>query len=208
MELWFQNFIELLPSGALYLLILFLIAFAEALPLFGLAVPGSTLAVFAGYLVIHGKGTLFSLIATHCCGAVLGDVLSFWLGLRYGGKLLHLRGFQKHRQWLKRAQEFFIDHGGKSIFFARFIGPIRGITPFIAGLSGMAGRPFLFYALVSGILWGLSYPTLGYLGGQSWHRAQNLSSRFALLVFVALAATILHHRIRKAFKSNNGPRNR
>ncbi|MFK5926711.1 MAG: DedA family protein [Desulfuromusa sp.] len=200
MESWLQQFIGFLPDGIIYLLVLFLVAFSESLPVIGLLVPGSTLVVFAGFLVLHGKCSFISLALVTTGGALVGDLLSFWLGFYYGSKLLKLRNFQKHHNLVKRSQQFFVDHGGKSIFFARFLGPIRGITPFIAGLSGLPGRPFCSYALISAILWGICYPGLGYLGGSSWQHAQSLSAKFGLIIVVILLATLLHYWIRSNFK--------
>ena len=200
METWLQQFIGFLPDGGSYLLLLFLIALAESLPMIGLLVPGSTLIVLAGFLSSHGKGSLLLLGVVTMGGAFLGDLFSFWLGSHYGAKLLKLRIFPRHHQMVKRSERFFVAHGGKSIFFARFLGPIRGITPFIAGLSGMSGRPFCGYALVSAILWGICYPGLGYLGGSSWQHAQGLSSRFGLIVFILLLGIILHHWLRRSLK--------
>lgn len=200
MDSWLHALIELLPAGPTYLALLFFIAFFEGIPFLGLIVPGSTLAVLAGFLVIHGKGTLVALILSHCCGALLGDLFSYWLGLRYGAQLIRTRGFRKYRLVVKRSERFFVDHGGKSVIFARFLGPIRGITPFIAGSSKMPGRSFSFYALLSAILWGISYPGLGYLGGQSWQQAQSLTVRFGILVIVILIVTIVQHWLRKKVK--------
>ncbi len=200
METWLQQFIGFLPDGGSYLLLLFLIALAESLPMIGLLVPGSTLIVLAGFLALHGKGSLLLLGVVTMGGAFLGDLFSFWLGSYYGAKLLKLRIFQKHHRLIKRSEQFFVDHGGKSIFFARFLGPIRGITPFIAGLSGMVTRPFYLYALISAILWGICYPGLGYLGGSSWQHAQSLSARFGLVIFALLLVIILHHWIRRSFR--------
>ncbi len=200
MENWSQQLIEFLPDGTSYILCLFLVSFAESLPMIGLLVPGSTLVVFAGFLVVHGKGSLTLLILATAAGAFLGDVFSFWLGFYYGSKLLKLRSFQKHHKLVRQAESFFVDHGGKSIFFARFLGPIRGITPFITGLSGMPGRAFSGYALISAVLWGISYPGLGYLGGSSWQRAQSLSARFGLVIFIMLIAILLHYWIRRNIK--------
>jgi undecaprenyl-diphosphatase len=201
MENWIQQFIGFLPDGSSYLLVLFLVAFTESLPMIGLLVPGSTLVVFAGFLVIHGKSSLTLLIIITSSGTLLGDLLSFWLGLQYGSNLLKLQIFQKHHNLIKHTEHFFIDHGGKSIFFARFLGPIRGITPFIAGLSGMPRRQFCGYALISAILWGISYPGLGYLGGSSWKQAQSLTARFGLIIIIILLATLLHYWIRRKFKT-------
>ncbi|SEA81737.1 membrane-associated protein [Desulfuromusa kysingii] len=200
MENWLQQFIEFLPTGIAYLSSLFLVCFLESLPIVGLLIPGSTLVVLAGFLVLVGKCT-FSLVATLAiAGGLLGDLFSFWLGYYYGSKFLKMRGFQRHRNLVHRSERFFVDHGGKSIFFARFLGPIRGITPFIAGLSSFPGKSFCGYALVSSILWGICYPGIGYLGGSSWHQAQSLTAKFGLIIFGLLLITILNVWIRRNFK--------
>jgi len=201
---WLQQVIAVLPDGGLYLLLLFLIAFFESLPMIGLAMPGSTLVVLAGFLVVHGKGTLLPLLLVTTLGALLGDLFSYWLGARFGGQLLNRKSFKKHRKLINRSEVFFASHGGKSIFFARFLGPIRGITPFIAGLARMPGKVFFRYALVSAILWGIAYPGLGYFGGASWRQAQSWSTRFGLLVLLALLVTILHFWLRRSLHLNPG----
>jgi undecaprenyl-diphosphatase len=204
MESWLQQSIEWLPGGAIYLLLLFLIAFLESLPMIGLLMPGSTLVVLAGFLVVHGKGSLLPLMFVTACGALLGDLLSYWLGNHLGERLLALRSFQKHRKLVTQSERFFYNHGGKSIFFARFLGPIRGITPFIAGLSRMSARPFGVYAVISAILWGICYPGLGYLGGASWQQAQSLSARFGLVILAALVVTVLHYCLKRSLKLTGG----
>ena len=168
----------------------------------GLLVPGSTLIVMAGFLVLHGKGLYLPLVVVTGCGALSGDLLSFWLGNHYGRRMLTLRSFRKHRHLVRLSQQFFCVHGGKSLFFARFLGPIRGITPFIAGLSKMPQRLVIVYSLISSILWGIAYPGLGYLGGISWQQAQSLSSRFGLLILLALAITIGHYWLRRSLNLN------
>ena len=119
-------------------------------------------------------------------GALLGDLFSYWLGARFGSHLWNWRFLQKRQELLHQAELFFFQHGGKGIFFGRFLGPIRGLVPFVAGASRMRPMPFFSYALVSGILWGISYPGLGYLGGTSWQRAETLVGRLGLLMLLAL----------------------
>ena len=204
---WLQQIVELLPDGYLYLLLLFLIAFCESLPMVGLLMPGSTLVVLAGFLAFQGKGALLSLMIASACGALLGDLISYWLGGHFGSRFLATRSFQKHQKLIKQAELFLHSHGGKSIFFARFLGPIRGITPFIAGLTKTPGRAFCRYSLISAILWGLAYPGLGFLGGASWQQAQSLSARFGLLVLLALLVTFLHYWLRRSLGLNSGKDN-
>jgi undecaprenyl-diphosphatase len=200
MENWLQQLIQLLPDGPGYYSILFLIAFGESLPIIGLVVPGSTLIVFAGFITIHGKGLILPLLLITMLGAFLGDLVSFWLGGHFGSKMLTLKSFRKHHRLVKQSEQFFCEHGGKSLFFARFLGPIRGITPFIAGLSNMSGKNMTIYTLISAVLWGIAYPGIGIIGGASWEHAQSLSAKFGLLILLALVVTIIHYWLRRSLK--------
>jgi membrane protein DedA with SNARE-associated domain len=201
---WLQQVLSWLPEGGSYLLLLFFIAFFESLSMIGLIMPGSTLAVLAGFLAAHGKSSLPLVILITSAGAFGGDLISYWLGARYGTQILSRKSFKKHRKLINRSEVFFSAHGGKSIFFARFLGPIRGITPFIAGLARMPGIDLFRYTLISALLWGLAYPGLGYLGGASWQRAESLSSRFGMLVLLVLLAMIGHYWLRRSLKLKSG----
>jgi membrane protein DedA with SNARE-associated domain len=200
MNVWLSQLISILPDGGSYLAAIFIVAFFESLPMIGLLMPGSTLVVMAGFLVFHGKSSLLLLFIISTSGALAGDLVSFWLGFRFGSKILKTKSFQKHYRLITKSEQFFVNHGGKSIFFARFLGPIRGITPFIAGLSGMARNTFYYYAFISAIFWGITYPGLGYMGGHSWQYAQSLTTRFGLGMLIILAAVFIHQWVRKNIK--------
>ena len=103
----------------------------------------------------------------------------------------------------RKAELFFIEHGGKSVFFGRFFGPVRGFIPFIAGFSQMSPAMFLIMAIISAILWGLAYPGLGYLAGASWQNVERWTGRFSLLILVALAIVILVVVLRRRLKGSN-----
>ena len=79
---WLHYIIETLPDGSTYLLLVALVAYIESIPLIGLAMPGSTLIVLAGFLAAHGKSDLGSLFLYSTAGAFLGDFTSYWLGGR------------------------------------------------------------------------------------------------------------------------------
>lgn len=199
MEQWLQDILNLLPGGGLFVAAVFLIAFLEALVGIGLIMPGSVLTVFSGWLAFQGKGPIAAVMAAAACGALIGDLLSYWLGARFGTHLWHW-GLMKKRQNLLRLTEiFFIEHGGKGVFFGRFLGPIRGLVPFVAGAGQMPPFSFTVYSVISGILWGISYPGIGYLGGTSWQQAETLTGRLALLIGLAFIATLLLTLIRHKF---------
>lgn len=191
MEHWLQETFNLLPSGGLFVTAVFLVAFFEALVGIGLIMPGSVLTVFSGWLSFQGKAPIAAVMAAAACGALAGDMLSYWLGARFNLYIWDWQVLRKRRHLLRLAEVFFIEHGGKGVFFGRFLGPIRGLIPFVAGASQMRPLPFTFYSVISGILWGISYPGLGFLGGTSWQRAETLFGRLGLLLALALFTTLL-----------------
>ena len=82
-------------------------------------------------------------------GAILGDGLSFYLGQR-GTQLVRPESKLFTASRMQKAFQFFQRHGGKSVFFGRFVGPMRAVIPFIAGMSRMNMREFLLWNMSSG----------------------------------------------------------
>ncbi len=191
MEDWLRNLFAWLPDGWRYSLLVGTVAYLESLPVMGLLIPGSTLILFAGFLALHGKGAIVSIMLVSIVGAILGDLSSYGMGARAGAPLMQSRLLRQRRALVRKAELFFAAHGGKSVIFARFVGPVRGLVPFIAGCTQMRPLQVAWYILVSGILWGLAYPGLGYLAGASWQRVELWSGRFSLFIAAALVVTAL-----------------
>ena len=199
MEQWLLDILNQLPGGMLFITAVFVVAFLEALVGIGLIMPGSVLTVFSGWLAFHGKAPISMIMAAAGLGAVLGDLLSYWLGARFGIYLWNWPQLKKHKGLLRLAELFFFEHGGKSVLLGRFLGPIRGLVPFVAGASQMRPSVFSCYAVISGILWGISYPGIGYLGGTSWQQAETLAGRLALLLTLAVVVFLLVAWLRHKF---------
>ncbi len=192
MESWLQEIFRWLPSGGPYYILIFFISLLESLALVGLFMPGSVLIVFAGFLAAHGKGTYLSLVIASTAGAMLGDLISFWLGARMGSTLLNRPSFQKRIDLFRKSQVFFIEHGGKSVLLGRFFGPLRPFIPFVAGSSHMNPKAFTAFALLAGALWGLAYPGIGYFFGSSWNLVRLWLGRFSFLVAALIGLVILN----------------
>jgi len=195
-----HQFFAWLPEGALYYLIIALIACGESLVGIGLLLPGSTLCVFAGFLALHGQGEISLLIITASIGAFAGDLISYLLGARIGSGLLKTSFMKKRLATFRQAELFFARHGGKSVFLGRFFGPVRGFVPFVAGCAMMRPGAFCIIAAISAALWGLAYPGLGYLAGASWQNVQRWSGRFSLLMVAVLASVVISVLVRRRLK--------
>lgn len=192
MQTFLEQIVAMLPGGGLYYALIAAVALLESIVLIGLLVPGSTLVVLAGFLAANGKGTPGAIAAAAFTGALLGDMISYLLGSRFGSQLMYSRSFQKHLGSLRKTQLFLSDHGGKSLFFGRFTGPLRGSIPFVAGCTHMPAGVFTRDTLLSCLLWGIVYPALGYLGAASWQKVKILTGRFSLLLVILLVLFIVN----------------
>jgi undecaprenyl-diphosphatase len=143
------------------------IAFLECLVLIGFLVPGTVFMTAIGTLIGIGVLPFTSITLWAIAGAIAGDVLSFWIGRHYHHHTGDLWLFRRYPSLLQKGKAFFDTHGGKSIFFGRFIGPIRAILPFIAGMVLMPSRQFLIADIISAIAWAPIYMLPGILLGQA-----------------------------------------
>ncbi len=133
--------------------IFFLCAFAESLAFVGFVVPGVVLLATAGALVAAGALGFWQVYVAIALGAVLGDAASYWLGRVFGDRVPRAWPFRKRPEFLERGSRFFLRHGGKSVFFARFLGPLRPVVPITAGMMAMPHHAFQAANLLSAVIW-------------------------------------------------------
>lgn len=171
--------------------IAFLSALLESLVLIGVFVPGTTVILLFGLLASQGTFDLGDLLWFVCIGAIFGDGVSFYLGRR-GQHYIYVENKLFRKEHLEKAQAFFQRHGGKSVFIGRFVGPMRAIIPFIAGMSGMPGRVFVLWNVSSALIWAFTFLLLGYFFGHALQAVETWSTRIglALLVLAGCVAAI------------------
>jgi membrane protein DedA with SNARE-associated domain/membrane-associated phospholipid phosphatase len=172
-------------------LIVGLIACAEALAFIGLLVPGAALMLAAGALVGAGLMEFWSTFAWAVGGAVLGDGVSYWLGHHYRERLRVVAPLRRHPEWLARGEVFFRRHGGKSILFARFVGPVRPVIPVVAGMLGMAPVRFYLYNGLSALMWAPAHLLPGMAVGASLVLAGQVATRLVVVLGVLVVAVWL-----------------
>jgi undecaprenyl-diphosphatase len=176
----------------------FSLAFLESLAIVGGFIPGSTAIVLLGFMCARGYLNIYVLMSVTVLGAILGDSASYWLG----SKGTHL--FKQENRFLKArhldmGQKFFDRHGNKSIFLGRFIGIIRPMIPFAAGLSRMNYKVFVFWNVLSGIIWGVSHIYIGYFFGSAFKLIEAWSARISVILVILVAVGVLFWLMAKAF---------
>ncbi|SDY16475.1 bifunctional DedA family/phosphatase PAP2 family protein [Lysobacter enzymogenes] len=146
-------------------IVIFLIAFCDALIILGIAVPALPLLFAVGTLV--GLGHINGPYALACAtlGAFAGDGLSYWIGHRWGPQLRQRWPFSKYPQWIDRGETLFHRHGSKSIVIARFVGAVRPFVPAIAGMLHMPMRRYAIPSLFACVTWSALFLAPGWVLG-------------------------------------------
>ena len=167
------------------------VIFAESGLLIGFFLPGDSLLFTAGVLYHSGilPGNLpisfpvFLLLLF--MAAVLGDTVGYWFGRKTGPHIFKKPDARLFRQsHIKKAQDFYEKHGGKTIIIARFIPIVRTFAPIVAGTAKMEYRRFIAFNLVGGFAWTIGITTLGYSVGAAF-QAAGLDIDHVLLPIIA-----------------------
>jgi membrane protein DedA with SNARE-associated domain/membrane-associated phospholipid phosphatase len=172
-------------------LLVFVFAVLESLLVIGLLVPGAFLLFGMGALITTGALQLFPTLAWTTLGAVTGDTISFLIGSHYHQRLRVIWPLKRYPDLVNRGVDFFCRHGGKSVFMARFIGPMRPIVPTIAGMMDMNIGRFLIVDIVASVLWAPAYILPGMAFGASLGLAAEVAGRLAMLLLVVVGVTWL-----------------
>ncbi len=150
-------------------IVVFLLVMIESL---GVPMPGETAligaALFAG--LHHNQHlAIWWVIVLAATGAIVGDNIGFSLG-RYGGARLLLRYGEKlhlDERRLKIGIWLFRRHGGKVVFWGRFVSILRTYAAFLAGTNRMSWPRFLVFNAAGGIFWATLYGVVYYEFGSS-----------------------------------------
>jgi undecaprenyl-diphosphatase len=179
--------------------VVLLLSLLESLAFVGVVVPGAVVVVFAGSLATKGFFDLGDLVWFASAGAILGDGISFRMGK--GG---HIRFREENRIFkpglLEKGKDFFARHGGKSVFLGRFVGLIRAVIPFVAGLSGMEAKRFYLWNITSAIVWASSHLLAGFFLGQAWRAVETWSTRFGIVLAAILLLALCAYWLKRFFE--------
>lgn len=133
--------------------VVFLLTFLESLPGVSLLVPATALLVMTGALL--GAGTLdpWGVVGGAIAGAILGDAVGFWLSRWLGPRAVRRILPRSQRRNYARGLLLFRRWGWAAVFFGRFLGPMRAVSPLLAGVARMRERHFQSANIASAFLW-------------------------------------------------------
>lgn len=181
--------------------VLFLGLFAESL---AIPFPGELAMAISGHLSTHGSFSIPLIIAYSYGGAIFGTVLTYLLGYKLGTPFFEKYGrfFFLNEDRMVKLTRWFDKYGDKLILISYFVPGLRHFTGYLSGILRVKLRTFILYNCTGGILWVLTYVTIGKIFGQKIELLLHLISQYSSVAIVAgVIVVILGLLIKKNFKA-------
>ena len=156
------SFIEANPDSVNWTI--FALIFIESLFIAGLFTPATLIVPGVGAIAATVGISPFEITFYATMGMVVGDSVSYGLGILVGNRLYDWVPNNYHG-YIKQAQKFMEKYGILSVALGRFFGPLRCVVPFTAGSLGMNKRIFFPVTILSAPVWTSLYVLSGYFLG-------------------------------------------
>ncbi len=177
-----------------YFAIFLLVALESA----GVPMPGETALVSAAVFAGRGDFHIGLVIACAAAAAILGDNAGYWVGREFGFPLIYRYGryIRVDEGRLKVAQYLFQRHGGKIVFFGRFVAILRAFAAFLAGVNHLPWPRFLFFNALGGVVWATLFGFGGYFLGfafEHYARPVGVTALIGAVIGAFAASRIVAH---------------
>ena len=170
--------------------LVFLAAAIESLAFIGALFPGTVILVAIGLFCYLGYLKLYLVFPITIIGALLGDLVSYYVGKKKGLELkLGQKSIFKYL-YLPEAGDFLLANGGLSIITGRIFGPTRAFVPFYMGAAGEKERKFIIYDVIGVTVWASFYLFLGYAFGDSYQFLKHFINSVELVI-IALVILVV-----------------
>lgn len=160
----------------------------------GLILPAESLLITISiYCTSHYSSLNINYIALSAIvGAIMGDNFGYLIGRIVGYPVLKKYGpkFKLTPDRLLLGQYLFKHHGGKAVFFGRFVAILRFFTALLAGATHMHWKDFLIYNALGGMCWAGAFTYTAYFLGQEFLRLKGTIGLVIGIIFVVVAVLV------------------
>ena len=175
-----QHWIDLYGYAALF--------FGLVFGIVGLPVPDESMLALFGYLVSKGRFHFALTYVIASLGSLSGITLSYWIGRSGGYRLIHKYGPRFHLtvDRLEKVHGWFDRIGKWALVVGYFIPGVRHFTALVAGASKLQYPVFAAFAYTGGLIWSLTFISLGYYLGETWSQDFHIGYRLPLALGAAV----------------------
>ena len=156
-------FLEANRDWAFWIALVFSVA--ENTAFLSIVIPSTAILVGVGALVATGAIDFAPIFAGAAIGAVIGSTFSWWLGLRFGDRILRLWPLRDHPELVERATTTFAKWGPLAIIIGHFFGPLRPVVFLMCGMAAMRFWWFQLFNIAGSISWAYIVPKFGEVSG-------------------------------------------
>ncbi len=155
-------------------------------------IPSEAVMPFAGFLASQGKMDLWVATLMGTLGNLLGSVLTYYLGAKYGREFLLRYGkyllISKHH--VTYIENLFSKHGSLIILAGRMMPAVRTVISFPAGVARMNFYIFALLTFLGSIPWNLALTYVGLILGENWAIVEEYMIYVDIVVVIALIICI------------------
>ncbi len=187
--------LEWISRQGLFLIYLFLFLNAMFESIFP-PYPSDAFVLVFSFLAGRGYYDPYLVYALTVVGSIVGIMLIYHIGMKYGDGLLLLisRGFLRRVfpvRLVDRARKKFREKGDLILLLNRFIPGMRAPISFAAGMSGIRRNKFFVYSGISVLVWNAFLITVGFYVGASWDEASRFLRNYMVIAVLILAVILV-----------------
>jgi len=171
------------------------LVFVETGLLIGFIFPGDSVLFTAGVFAAQPDpfAPLWLLCVAVPIAAIIGDQCGYFIGRYFGKRVLEGRMMRTiGPEYVARTHAYFDRFGPLTVFFGRFIGIVRTLTPLVAGFSGMSYRLFTLFSVLGSFAWAAGIILLGYFLGNVPLIRDNIEVFIIASVVTIVVPTFIH----------------
>lgn len=155
-------------------------------------VEGPVVTIIAAMLASLGAFAWPMVLLFSILGDVIGDVLLYTAGYRWGMDFVH--GLGKYmgitEKVVRKMEKYFDKHGGKTIFAVKSTTGLCWATFAAAGIVKMDFKKFLKNSLLGGLVWSGFLVAMGYFYGFLWKDLKQYISWIGWIIFAVAGISI------------------
>jgi len=174
-------------------------------------IPSEVILTFGGFLTTYTKMNVWLVILFSTLGSFLGAILLYYFGRILTPERMNrllasrpARLLRLKQEDVRKAEGWFLRHGGRAVFFCRFVPIVRSMISIPAGSARMRLRTFLPLTLAGTLIWNTVLVFLGRFMGDAWEVIEgymDIYSKIALVAFGIIGAVLAVLFIKKRFLS-------
>jgi len=164
--------------------------FLENVLFLGVLIPGAVVLVVSGWLAQQGQSAPYPLVLAGFVGTVAGDIASYCIGKKVGGRL------SQSRRWGKEFAAASERVRAEPALFlcCHFAAYLRMFVPAAAGMSGVSFRRWLLLDATGAALWVTTHVAAGYCLSLSGASEAGRTVGIAVIVLFVIIVLARHFR--------------